>query len=227
MTAPFQALCCVCAQLRTYKRARNQRGYWGDRNWHRSIGDLKCTACGAITTHALLNDRTDWDEKLQLLALGITNDQSWSPEHMKSVQAKYRQSNYPRNPFVTHEWWTTDEDEARLAGKKWFTAMCGEAVEVPESRSDGVPLADFQAPTQVTDPQRTEHENLDAESGLWWTQDGTCVNCLRVRHNWLLDQRRKDLALRLIKIAGCINDVDSKMIQDLDECTADMRLGDE
>lgn len=211
-----QALCCVCGQVREFKMARNHRheNYWlhgpVDRDWHRELGDLKCAECGKVTTHALLHATGDWAcghaEELQRAALGDLKGtrfehESWKKD-LPALRQKYRQSNYPRNPLVSHKWWKSEENAARRAGEKWFPAMCGEMVAVPEEAREGSDITEMQAPTQITDPARTEHENLDVESGLWWTQDGTCVNCLKVRNSWLMTKRRDLLKEWLIWLAA-------------------------
>jgi hypothetical protein len=199
-----QALCCECGQLRTFKRSRNhhQENYWlsgpVDRDWHRELGDLKCQNCGKVTTHALLHRDGDWAadhaEMLQRVALGGTDprlDNEHFSHDLARVRERYRQSNFPRNPYVRHRWWKSDEDEARKAGDRWFPGMCGEMVALPETPSKGTDITEFNAPTHITDPCRADHENLDVETGLWWTSDGECVNCLRVRHNRLIAKRRE------------------------------------
>lgn len=227
-----QALCCTCGAVRTFKRARNhqEENYWlhrpVNRDWARELGDLKCEPCGKVTTHALLHRDGDWAvdhaEMLQRVALGdrqahprFQEESTWADKELAHITEQYRQSNYPRNPFVSHKWWKSDENDARKAGKKWFPAMCGEPVAVPENQRGGHDITELQAPTQLTDPDRTEHENLDVDSGLWWTQDGTCVNCLRVRNNWLLDKRRKDVACLLRKLAADINSLDASLVHRL------------
>ena len=202
-----QAICCICGTVRTCKRARNHReeNYWMRRpvnlDWSRETGDLKCQECGKVTTHALLHPEGDWAadhaEMLQHVALGGSHPRFAGPlwdEDRNRVRDRYRQSNFPRNPYVSHKWWKSDENEAREAGQQWFLAMCGEPVAVPERKVDGTSIDDYQAPTQLTDPDRAEHENLDVDTGLTWTQDGVCVNCLRVRNDWLFAKRRKLMA---------------------------------
>lgn len=222
------ALCNTCGTLRTFKRARNYQpeNYWlkrpVDLDWSRELGDLKCETCGKVTTHALLHPEGDWAadhaETVQRIALGDLKahprfQDPWAAKDLVRIIDRYRQSNYPKNPFVNHRWWKSDENEAREAGQKWFRAMCGEPVEVPaEHRSNGSSITELEAPTQVTDPERSEHENFDAETGLWWTADGVCVNCLRVRNNWLLDKRRKEVAVLLLKLAADVDSLDAATV---------------
>jgi hypothetical protein len=189
-----KALCCACGQLRTFKRARNVVTDCGvDRvTWHRCTGDLKCDNCGAITRHALLREddgHQDYAETYQRMALGGKADTSWTD--VERIRREYRQGLLPRNPYVRHKWWKSAETKAIEAGLAYFPAMCGEPVKTPDKPSPSQTVAKAIVPTQVTDPDRAEHENLDVDTGLWWTQDGWCVNCLRVRNDWLLAERRK------------------------------------
>lgn len=208
MSAMMQALCCVCGNLRTCRQPRNHRreNYWlrgaVDLDWHRETGDLKCDECRRVTTHALIHPPTDAHrdhaERLTNVALG--GDDPVDTATKDHVIESYRQSNYPANPYVNHRWWTKDEKAAREAGKTWFRAMCGEPVAVPESEEKSCSITGFAAPTQLTDPEQTEHENLDVESGLWWSEAGTCVNCLRVRNKEHVARRRKLLSEWLVWI---------------------------
>ncbi|WP_283608692.1 hypothetical protein [Mycolicibacterium poriferae] len=125
-----------------------------------------------------------------------------SEDGRESLRERYF-AQFPRNPFVHHRHWKSEEREARKAGKTWFRAMCGEPIPVPEEvRENGQTITDVKAPTQLTDPDRTEHENLDVETGLWWTADGECVNCLKVRHDWLLQEQRKQLLVPLLEVSS-------------------------
>ncbi|OBF42569.1 hypothetical protein A5719_03315 [Mycolicibacterium peregrinum] len=215
----MKALCCVCGNLRTYRRARNCRGNWGDQSWERSLGDLKCSECVSITTHALLDDGSDFDEKRQRIALG---DQdilpSWDPQWRKTIRADYRRG-LPRNPLTDHLWWKADEDAAREAGQKQFQAMCGELVNVPEQRREGTTPQQQRMPSQVKDVNLYEEEFQDPATGLWW-RDGDCVDCLRHRHAWLLREHRKKLSALLIQVVAKIDDVDATMVEKLNELVA-------
>lgn len=227
MSEPMRrALCCTCGSLRTFRRARNHReeNYWlgvrpVDLDWSRELGDLKCSQCNRVTNHALLHPEKDWAadhaELIQHIALG-GNSGRVTDSTVTRVRELYRQNNFPKNPFVNHRWWKSDENEARTAGKQWFPALCGELVAVPEeARENGRDITTFEAPTHVTDPDRADHENFDPETGLWWTSDGQCVNCLRVRNTWLLEQRRKDVAALLIKIVAIIDEIDANVVEQL------------
>lgn len=226
------ALCCVCGAVRKCRRPRNHRpeNYWlsgtVDRDWHRETGDLKCAQCGRVTTHAIIHPERDTfrdhAERITNIALGMGDPASAGNPHLRDrIQQTYRQRNYPLNPYVHHRWFKSDENDARSAGKTWFPAMCGEPLPLPEQvRENGRYITAMEAPTHVSDPDRAEHENLDVETGLWWTSDGVCVNCLRVRNNWLLEKRRKDVAALLIKIAAIIDEVDARVVERLAELVA-------
>ncbi len=125
---------------------------------------------------------------------------------------------FPRNPFVNHRWWKSQEREARAAGKTWFRAMCGEPLPMPEEvRENGRDITAMIEPTQLADPEQTEHENLDVETGLWWTEDGECVNCLKVRHDWLLKEQRKQLLGQLLEVSTAVNQMDAADVTALRE----------
>lgn len=237
MTATRQALCCVCGQVRQFRRVlRNHReeNYWlsrpVDRDWHRETGDMKCAECGRVTTHALLHPEGDWAvdhaEVLQRVALGCSDprtDGEMFAKAREQMRNQYRQSNFPSNPYVTHKWWKADENKARDAGEKWFPAMCGEPVAVPDKPGEGRTITEMEAPTQIADPDRTDHDNLDVDSGLWWSEAGACVNCLRVRHEWLLDKRRDELNSLLISLVAKISKgvkVDASVVDALTEQVA-------
>lgn len=222
-----QALCCACGAVRTCRRPHNHRAenYWLSgpvyRDWHRETGDLKCSECGKITTHAIIHPERDsfrdHAERVTNIALGMPDPMANNPEVRERVRRAYRQRSYPSNPYVNHRWWRSDEDAARAAGEKWFTAMCGETMPLPTRKIAGRDITAMEAPTHVTDPDRADHENLDPDTGLWWTSDGECVNCLRVRNNWLLEQRRKDVSALLIKIVAMIDKVDARVVERLAE----------
>lgn len=210
-----QALCCECGNLRTvsadYYRMNDPNYAYGDharaKGW-RQTQTLKCDACNDRTRHALLRPThigdPDYDEKCQQYILGGDWDGQYPPDRERLREEYFAQ--FPRNPFVNHRWWKSEEMEAREAGKTWFRAMCGEPLPVPEEvRKNGRTITDMEAPTQLVNPERTEHENLDVETGLWWTADGVCVNCLRVRHEWLLKQHRKQLLIELLEVSNAVD----------------------
>ncbi|MEZ0341526.1 hypothetical protein ACAG25_16260 [Mycobacterium sp. pV006] len=225
----MQALCCVCGNLRTCRRPRNYRreNYWLsgpiDRDWHRETGDLKCAECGRVTSHAILHPEQDsfrdHAERITNIALGMGDPVA--PRVCEEIRMRYRQNDFPKNPLMNHRWWKSVENEARAAGQKRFPAMCGELVDMPEQvRENGRDITEMEAPTHLTDPKRADWDWLDVETGLTWTYYGECVNCLRVRNTWLLEQRRKNVAAQLIKIAAVIDEVDGNVIEQLAEMVA-------
>lgn len=229
MTTRMKALCCTCGSLRTCSRPRNHRteNYWlarpVDRDWHRETGDLKCDNCARVTVHAIIHpdgDRfRDHAERLSAIALGMPDpiDED-SPQTRKRITTAYRQRNFPDNPYVWHKWWKSAENAAREAGRQWFPAMCGELVEVPETPCAGSDVNKFEAPAQISDPDPAEHESIDGDTGLWWT-GGVCINCLRVRNNWLLQQRRNNLRKVLLELATSIDELDERLVNRLADLT--------
>jgi hypothetical protein len=169
-TRERQALCCECGQLRMFKQARNHRGWWGQPNWHRSVGDLKCTHCGIVTAHALMlntNDGEANDDQLQRVALG-SFEGLWSDSERARLRRDYRQGNLPRNPYLHHNWFLSDEETARNAGESQVTAMCGLQVDLPANPEDC--SSDYTEPCEIRD---MEYE--DPETGLWWV-DMDCAH---------------------------------------------------
>lgn len=209
---PAPALCCECGNLRTVStdyhfgiddENRGNGLFMDPRGWIET-GTLKCSHCGTRTRHALLNKegKRDYAEDYQRYVLGGDWDSRWAPDREQLRERYFAQ--FPRNPFVQHKWWKSAEDQARKDGKQWFPSMCGELVELPDSPRGGATISEGLAPTQITDPDRAEHENLDVETGLWWTADGWCVNCLRVRHDWLLKENRTQLLTQLIEVSAAV-----------------------
>ncbi|WP_193046819.1 hypothetical protein [Mycolicibacterium baixiangningiae] len=116
---------------------------------------------------------------------------------------------------MDHRWWKDDEDEARKAGQDMFPAMCGVMITVPKKYRVNVrDITDFDAPEQVTDPKLLDHERLDTETGMWW-DIGDCVNCLHVRNDKLLRDRRKELATILLKASVSTDDLDADLVNTL------------
>jgi hypothetical protein len=134
----------------------------------------------------------------------------------ESLRERYF-AQFPRNPFVTHKWWKSDEDQAREAGREQFRAMCGEMVDLPDTPRPGATPSEFLAPTQLTHPDVTEHGNLDVETGLWWTADGWCVHCLEMRHGWLLKEQRKQLLGQLLEVSATVDKLDAEDLASLRE----------
>ena len=216
----MKALCCTCGSLRTCSRPRNHRSenYWMagpiDRDWHRELADLKCAECRRVTTHALSHpegDRLrDHAEMMQRIALGWTHQRFSDAEELE-IRRKYHEA-FPRNPYLDHRWWKSDENDARKAGKSMFPAMCGVMLPLPKThRENGRDIVEFDAPKQVTDPELLEHERLDTETGMWWDM-GDCVNCLNVRNSKLLHDRRQELAKVMLTASLRTDDLDPNLV---------------
>lgn len=222
MSALLQALCCICGQLRTCSRPRNRRleNFWFaapiNRDWHRETGDLKCSACGEVTTHALIYPDRDafrnHAEQMQLVALGWTNT-NVDGDDLVRARRQYHDA-FPSNPYMRHMWWKSAENEARERGESHFPARCGEMVPVPAEAREGRDIVEFRAPLQLTDPRVLEHEQLDVDTGTYWDV-GDCVNCLRVRNVSLLNDRRKELRLMLIAAIADADKFDGQLVTDL------------
>lgn len=203
---PRKALCCTCGAIRTCKRARNHReeNYWFrrpvDLDWHRETGDLKCSECGRVTTHALLHPEGDWAanhaEMMQRVATGNTHG-NFTDDQLDEVRRKFRQG-FPRNPELNHFWWTGYAQAAWDSGRCTVLALCGEPMKVqrdPSKRSS--PSRSDRSDDRQIQPERVrDQEYEDPDTGLWWTETD-CVDCLRVWHLELLRRRREVLADRL------------------------------
>lgn len=223
----LQALCCECGNLRTVSgnysfrvsdpnRSDGGEAFGDQRGW-RATGTLLCTNCGKPTRHAVLrgeDDRfRDYAEKMQRYVLGGGWGGQYPPD-LGRIRERYF-AVFPRNPFVRHKWWMSAEDSARQAGERWFPAMCGEPIELRESPSQGrADVTEMIAPTQVSDPDRSEEEYFDADTGLWWS-DGWCVNCLKVRHDWLLEQHRDALRLELLEFSAVVDQLDAGAVAEV------------
>ncbi|WP_141213957.1 zinc finger domain-containing protein [Mycobacterium marinum] len=198
-TPAKQALCCQCGQLRTYKdQWRAGRRYWPEDRWRRRwVGDLKCSHCQAITTHALLIDPEsayrDSDERKQLLALGDQPRNRYERcEDLQRLRREYRDA-MPRNPNLRHLWWVRDEKAARESGTGHVPTLCG---GVHQLRGESTTAREVIKPRYLApDPMRID-EYTDLDTGESWS-DGDCVDCLRVYNGGVLQRARDDLA-RLI-----------------------------
>jgi hypothetical protein len=201
-----QALCCVCGQLRTFDRARNNRweNYWFrrpvDRDWHRETGELKCDRCGRVTVHALLHrdddSFRDHAELMQSIALGSTSNRVTKQEAAE-IKRKYREG-LPRNPYLRHSYWTSEARKAWQNGQREVVALCGETMALhrdPDAHRSDTPAHELQAPAEFRD-----QEYEDPETALWWVEMD-CVDCFRVGNVWALAERQKLLALRLGEIS--------------------------
>lgn len=223
MSTRMKALCCTCGSLRTCSRPRNHRteNYWFagpiDRDWHRETGDLKCSQCNKVTTHALIHpdgDRLrDHAEQMQLIALGWTHSR-YTDKKKLEIRRQYHEA-FPQNPYMDHRYWKGDERAARKAGADTFPAMCGVMLPLPKVfRENGRDITEFNAPEQVTEPELLEHERLDPDTGMWW-DIGDCVNCLHVRNDKLLRDRREELAKVLLKAAVSTDTLDADLVNTL------------
>lgn len=219
----MKALCCVCGNLRSCSRPRNHRAenYWMagpiDRDWHRETGDLKCAECGRITTHALIHPDDDklrdHAEMLQLIALGWTNPR-FTEQKKLEIRRQYHEA-FPQNPYMDHRYWKEDERKARKAGETMFPAMCGVMLPMPKAyRENGRFITEFDAPEQLTDHEVLAFERLDPQTGMCW-DIGDCVNCLHVRNDRLLRDRREELAKVLLKAAVSTDNLDADLVTTL------------
>jgi hypothetical protein len=175
----MQALCCQCGQLRICEQPRNQRGWWGDPNCHLNLGDLKCSACGYIATHALISpfpSYRDSDEVRQLVALGAAVPEVWSWD-VGLTRRMYHEADLPRNPYLHHRYWAHEARTAWQAGRREVAAVCGATMPLkrdPDEARFDEPGDDLIAPGEVRD-----QEYEDPDTGLWWVEMD-CVDCLRV-----------------------------------------------
>lgn len=199
-----QALCCICGSLRTCRRPRNYRSenFWLsgpiDRDWHREVGDLKCEACGRVTTHAIIQPEKDvfrdHAEMMQRVATG-NNHGHFNATQLDEVAEKFRRGT-PRNPYLRHYWYRERAEEAWDAGRRTVKGLCGEPMTLDRDprqfheNSSGDQRWDDDQQFKPMTVREVEYE--DSETGLWWTESD-CVDCLRVWHLQLLAQRRKEL----------------------------------
>jgi hypothetical protein len=214
-----QALCCECGQLRTFKQARNHRGWWAHPDWHRNVGDLKCAHCGKVTTHALMRRANNGDEELQRIALGGA-DEAWPDERNRRLQQEYRQGNLPRNPYLHHSWFLSDAETARNAGESQVTAMCGEQVDLPPNPTVGSEdcSSDYAPPHEIPD---MEYE--DPDTGLWWV-DMDCVDCRYVANTQRLRWQQRQLMDELVELAGHTRDLNAAEVAELREHLARLQM---
>lgn len=220
MTVPMQALCCQCGSIRTCRRPRNHKreNYWlrepVDPNWHRETGELKCAECGRVTTHAIVlpdDILRDHAEKIHLVATGWTF-RNLNDHDRQRIRARYRQG-LPRNPYLRHSWWTSDERAAREAGKTHFKAICHAEILVPETTSEERGTSyrhdELVAPNEFHDVDRE-----DPETGLWWF-DIDCVDCLRRSNQMAVDAQRKALTAKLQDVVGKVATLDPQTVAEL------------
>lgn len=221
MSAPKQALCCVCGNIRQCRRPRNYRreNIWlhepVDREWHREVGDLKCDECGRITTHAIILPGTDGlrdhAETLRKIATG------WTRSHLNDrdydrIRTAWRQGT-PQNPRKRHLWWTTDLNAARTAGQTTFKAICLADIPVPQMQSEkganGYDFDELIAPNRFHD---VDYE--DPETGLWW-YEVDCTDCLHRSNTIALNEQRKSLKTKMQEIVDKIDGLDARTVAEL------------
>lgn len=190
-----QALCCECGEIRTCRRARNRQheNYWlaepVDPNWHRELGDLKCSNCERVTRHALLVPEEGWwrdhAERLTRIALGA--EDYGIPHVQDRIRAAYRQGRQA-NPLMKHLWPRSETTAARKAGKATVVAYCGETVPLPEKV--GHPSPQCGEVLLKPDPVRFDQEYEHPETGTWWVEMD-CPDCYRVVNARRAAERRK------------------------------------
>lgn len=203
---PIRALCCECGNLRTCKEPRNQRGYWGRADWQRELGDLKCSECGRVTTHALLKRadyaHRDHEEDMQRVALGGEVPPGWHWDAAR-LRSQYRQGALPRNPKLHHRYWVEDAQRAWDAGNRTVIALCGDTMTLEsdphrwDDTADRTPRYELVGPGAID--WETEFE--DPETGMWWV-DMDCVNCLRISNDIRRQDRRQALEMLLAWFAA-------------------------
>jgi hypothetical protein len=217
VTPTRQALCCQCGHVRSFKQAKNTRGWFGSSpDWHRALGDLKCDSCGDTTTHALLlvdGVREDADAARQRVALGGENLGGWDAER---ARREYRRGNLPRNPYLHHRYWVNEARAAWAAGKREVVGLCGEPMEMHYD-PDG-PECDRRDPDELLEPAevRSDQEYEDPETGRWWL-DMDCVDCLRIANAIRLDRARQQLMRELMELATRAQELTAGQVMSLRE----------
>lgn len=213
MSNTLNALCCVCGNLRTCRRPRNyqRENRWlngpVDPSWHRETGDLKCDVCGNITVHAIITG-DNHAEEIRKAATGW-HYKELDADGRHRVQERWRQGRL-ENPFLRHQWWTSDERAAREAGKTRFQAICMAEIPVPartpEDRDRSYAHNELAAPSEFHDVDRE-----DPETGLWWF-DVDCVDCLYRSNAIALEYQRKELQKRLSEIVDKVSSLDATTV---------------
>lgn len=216
----MQALCCTCGALRTCRRPRNYRreNFWlnvpVDRDWHRETGDLKCGNCREVTRHAILLPESTWRdhaEDIHKMAIGW-EFKNIAPEVHRRVRERWREG-FPRNPYLGHQWWVSDETKAREAGETHVLTMCKMYVPLPKrvcKPGNGVDRDVFVAPEQYG----SEAEYEDPDTGLSWAWM-SCPDCLRRSNAIALDEQRQALKEKLLDVAGRFSSLDAPTVQRL------------
>ncbi|CPY63953.1 Hypothetical protein ERS075643_00007 [Mycobacteroides abscessus] len=130
----------------------------------------------------------DHDECMQKVALGDPHE-GYTDAELDRLRDNYR-NGLPRNPFLEHMFYTADLEKARAEGSTTARTLCGEVVEIDESRFDyGAvhEVEDYRAPGEVRD-----QEYEDPKTGLWWVEQ-ECVDCLRISNQMASKAKRDEL----------------------------------
>lgn len=216
-----QALCCECGNLRTCRRPRNyrQENWWlsrpVDRNWQRELGDLKCTACGKVTVHALLYQAgdtfRDHAERIERIALGGSDPLNKdAPGVAQQIKKNYRIGRQG-NPYLLHLWQVCDENKARAEGRSWITTHCGERREIPPEGErgkvhhpdDGLLDPIYEDPCPAYDD--------DAPDGMGW-EEINCPDCYRISNERRLAALRAALLAKLNALIKAAQELDASTV---------------
>ena len=219
-TRMLQALCCVCGTLRTCRRPRNYRreNYWlsepVDRDWHRETGDLKCGNCDKVTRHAILLPESTWRdhaEEIHRMAIGWEFKNMTQGTHQR-VRERWREG-LPRNPYLRHQWWISDETAARAAGETHVITICQTYTPLPKKvtkKGTGVDRDQFMKPKQYG----LEEGYEDPSTGLTWISM-TCPDCYRRSNAIALDEQRKALRDKMLDAAAKLSTLDARTVERL------------
>lgn len=211
-----QALCCECGQLRTCVHPRNHvlgglGLYTPFGDGHREVCELKCDHCGRRTRHALLmRAYQDHDECMQKVALGDPHE-GYTDAELDRLRDNYR-NGLPRNPFLEHMFYTADLEKARADGSTTARTLCGEVVEIDDSRFDYGAMhevQDYRAPGEVRD-----QEYEDPKTGLWWVEQ-ECVDCLRISNQMAARSKRDELLGALSNLLANLQNYDTASVERL------------
>lgn len=207
------ALCCVCGAIRQCRRPKNYRreNRWlrdpVDRDWQRETGELKCAECGRITTHAIITG-DDHAEKIHDAANGWQFKCLEDNDHRR-IMERYREG-LPRNPYVHHLWWISDEEKARKAGESHLLAICRTEVPVPartpEERESSTAADELVAPREYPDVDQE-----DPKTGLWW-YDVDCTDCLKLANAIALEYQRRELKKHLAAVVEKVDKLDAPTV---------------
>jgi hypothetical protein len=197
-----------------------------DPNWHREVGDLKCETCNAVTRHAIISaaERADTHaEVLHQVATGWGNrvvDADGNGPSRRRIEEAWRQG-LPRNPYLNHLWWISDEKKAREAGRTHLLAVCMEPIPVPEPSAPGRTTSTFGHDEIVKPREFHDVDREDPETGLWW-YDLRCPDCLLRSNAMALQAMRKQLVDRLLQLTISANDLDQGAVVKLQAVLDDL-----